>query len=108
MKTRAEIAAARRQRLLAESAARRAALASQAQSFSHSVESANIVLRITRRFGQHPEWIAVTVIGFLLVTPRRLSLLLQASTSGLRTWRMIAPTAQALFDFPGIHKGWTQ
>jgi hypothetical protein len=96
MKKRAEIAALKRQQLIAESAARRANLALQAQPVMRSLESAKVALRIAGRVGRHPAWIAAAAIGLVLVTPRRLSALLLAGTGGLRGWRMIAPAVQML------------
>lgn len=96
MKTRMEIVARRRQMLIAESCAQRADLALQMQPVMYALESANSGLRIAGRIRQHPGWLATIVAGLLLVTPRRLSALLQFCTQNLRTWRSLAPALRIL------------
>lgn len=96
MKTRAEILALKRQRLIAESRRQRAELMLQVQSMARPLESARTALRVAGRLRRHPEWIAAVAIGLALLTPRRLSALLQAGTGGLRLWRMAGPAIQIL------------
>lgn len=96
MKTRAEMLALRRQRLIAECRAQRADLALQMQPVMHTMGSANVALRIAGRLARHPEWIAAATVGVMLMKPHRLSALLQAGTGSLRSWRMIAPAVQML------------
>jgi hypothetical protein len=99
--TRAEQAALRRRQLMAEIAIQRIDLATQLHPLAHTLESARIGLRIAGRLRRHPEWIAAGALGLMLITPRRLSALLRAGTSGLRTWRVVGPQLRALLDRRG-------
>jgi hypothetical protein len=94
MKARAELLAQRRRRLIDESAAQRAYLARQAQPLTHTLGSLETGIRIFERIRQHPEWLAAATIGLIAIRPHRLSALLQWGTSGLRTWRRLAPALQ--------------
>lgn len=94
MKTRAELLAQRRRHLIAESAAQRAHLARQAQPLAHTLGSLETGIHIFERIQQHPEWLVGAAIGLIAIRPRRLSALLQLGTSGLRTWRQLAPALQ--------------
>ena len=94
MRARAELLAQRRRHLIAESAAQRAHLAYQAQPLAHTLGSLEIGIRILERIRRHPEWLVGAAIGLIAIRPRRLSALLQLGTSGLRTWRQLAPALQ--------------
>ncbi len=94
MKTRADLLAQRRRHLIAESVAQRAHLAQQAQPLAHTLDSLETATRIFTRIRQHPEWLVGAALGLIAIRPRRLSALLQLGTSGLRTWRQLAPALQ--------------
>jgi hypothetical protein len=101
MNARRELAALRRQRLVAECALQRADMAQQLQPLAHTLESVNTGVRILGRLRSHPGWIAAGVAGLMLVTPRRLSALLRTGSLGLRTWRSLAPGLQLLLSRRG-------
>lgn len=96
MNSRAELLEWKRRQLIAESEAQRIELASQMQSWGHTLESARIGLRIIDRLRTHPMWIAALTLGFTAIRPRRLSSLLRLGTSGLRTWRVVGPALRML------------
>jgi hypothetical protein len=95
MNTRAQWLAQRRQYLIAESAVQREELAQQAQPVARTLETVETGMRIVERIRQHPGWLLGAVAGLLALRPRRLSALLQFGTSGLRTWRQLAPALQS-------------
>lgn len=96
MNSRAELLEWKRQQLIAESEAQRIELASQMQSWGHTLESARIGLRIIDRLRRHPVWIAAITLGLTAITPRRLSSLFRLGTTGLRAWRVVAPALRML------------
>ncbi|WP_292931304.1 YqjK family protein [Noviherbaspirillum sp.] len=96
MRTRAELLAARRQRLIAECVMQRADLALQIEPLTHTMNSVEVGLRIVDRVRQHPGWIAAAVVGLMAIRPRRLSSFLRLGSAGLRTWRMLRPSLQLL------------
>lgn len=98
MKTRAEFLAWRRRQLLAESSALRAELVQQLRPWTYRLESMESGLRIAGRLKRHPGWIAGAAAALVLLTPRRLSSLLQLGVMGLRSWQSIAPTVRMLLD----------
>lgn len=91
MKTRAELLALKRQRLIAECRLQRIDLLDQLQPLGQTLDSVNTGLRIIDRVRRHPEWIAAACLGLLMITPRRLSAWMRLGSMGLRTWRMLAP-----------------
>ncbi len=96
MKTRAELLASRRQRLIAECLMQRADLAQQMQPLGHTLQAMGTGLRILDRVRRHPGWIAAVALGLMIIRPSRLSSLLRLGSTGLRTWRLIAPSLQML------------
>ncbi len=98
MKSRAELLAWKRRQLVVESNAQRAELVRQLHPLACQLESVDTGLRILARLRQHPGWIAGAAIGFLLLTPRRLSSLFRLGTRGLRSWRSLDPTIRTLLE----------
>lgn len=96
MKTRAELLAWKRQRLIAQCIAQRSDFALQMRPLTYTLESVDTGLRIMDRIRRHPGWIAAIAAGLVMITPRRLSLLLRFGTAALRTWRSIAPSVRML------------
>jgi hypothetical protein len=96
MNDRLQLAAQRRQQLVAHCGAQRAQLTAQLQPLGHTLESVKTGLRVAGRFRQHPEWLAAGVIGVLLLTPRRLSAWMRGGTQLLRVWRRMAPQVRML------------
>ena len=96
MNSRAELLEWKRRQLIAESEAQRIELASQMQSWGHTLESARIGLRIIDRLRRHRMWIAALTLGLAAIRPPRLSSLLRLGTSGLRTWRVVGPALRML------------
>jgi hypothetical protein len=95
MRARAELLAARRRHLIAESLAQRAHLAQQTRPLAHTLGSLEIGIRIVERIRQHPEWLVGAALGLIAIRPRRLSALLQLGTNGLRTWSQLKPVLQS-------------
>lgn len=96
MTTRAELLAWKRRQLLAECAMQREDLARQLRPVGWQLQSLESCVRIAGRLRRHPGWIAAASAAVLLLRPRRLSSVLQLAATGLRHWRSIAPTVQAL------------
>jgi anti-sigma factor RsiW len=96
MKTRAQLVALRRQRLVAECAMQRAALTLHMEPVAQSLTPAAIGLRIAQRVRRHPGWLAVLGLGLAIVRPVRLSQLLRAGTNGLRLFQQVTPLLQQL------------
>lgn len=96
MNTRADLLAWKRQQLIAESTAQRAELAVQMRSFTHTLASVQIGLRIVDRLRRHPGWVAALPLVLAALTPRRLSSFFRLGTMSLRFWRLVSPTLRLL------------
>ncbi|MFC7517774.1 YqjK family protein [Herbaspirillum sp. GCM10030257] len=98
MNSRLEQAARRRRQLITQCHLQRMQLAAELGSLRPTLHSLQSGWRIVNRVRRHPGWIAVAGLGLALVTPRRIASWMRIGSTGLRTWRSLAPRIQQLLS----------
>jgi hypothetical protein len=98
MNSRIEQATLHRRQLITQCRLQRMQLAAELDSLQPTLHSLQSGWRIVNRVRRHPGWIATVGLGLALVTPRRIASWMRIGSTGLRTWRTLAPGIRQLLS----------